>query len=71
MLAAEMSSGRTTACCIESMGSNHSGEPENYQTWLSSAEAQQPVDLMRCLARGCLVLKCSMLRQKVRDPGHP
>ena len=32
------------------------GEPENFQTRLSSAETQQPVDRMRRKARGCLVL---------------
>ena len=32
------------------------GEPKNFQTWLSSAETQQPVDRKRRKARGCLVL---------------
>ena len=32
------------------------GEPKNFQYCLSSAENQQPVDLMRRKARGCHVL---------------
>ena len=31
-------------------------KPKNFQTWLSSAETQQPVNSMRCKVRGCLVL---------------
>ena len=44
-------------CCrpgfkVQTLG----GEPKNFQTWLSSAQTQQPIDCMLCKARGYLVL---------------
>ena len=45
-------------------------EPKNFQNSISSAEPQKPVNCMQHKAGGCLVLKCSILRQ-VKDLGHP
>ena len=42
---------RCRSCCL-----NPGGKPKNFQNWFSSTETQQPLNCMRCKARGCLVL---------------